>query len=110
MELRYEAMPDDRNLRAILYGPLVLAGGLGNAGLTTALEIGPGGPNLKKYPPPAIPAFQAGNKQVSEWIRPHDQPLTFRTEGQATNVTLAPFYRMSGQRYSIYWRITDREL
>jgi DUF1680 family protein len=110
MALHYEAMPDDHNLRAILYGPLVLAGGLGSTGVSTALEIGPGGPNLKKYPPPAIPAFETGKKQLSQWIRAGDGPLTFRTEGQATNVTLAPFYRVSGQRYSVYWRITDKEL
>jgi hypothetical protein len=104
--LRYESMPDDRSLRAILYGPLLLAGELGSAGLTPELEIGPEGPNLKKYPAPPIPSFRA-NKQVSEWIQPGDGPLTFRTQGQTQNVTFRPFYRVSEQRYSIYWHITD---
>jgi hypothetical protein len=106
MELRYESMPDDRSLRAILYGPLLLAGELGSAGLTPELEIGQEGPNLKKYPAPPIPSFRA-NKQVSEWIQPGDGPLTFRTQGQTQNVTFRPFYRVSEQRYSIYWHITD---
>jgi hypothetical protein len=104
MELRYEAMPDDRSLRAILYGPLLLAGELGSAGLRPELEIGPEGPNLKKYPPTSIPAFRTGSKQISEWIRPGDEPLTFRAEGQQASVTFRPFYRVSGQRYSIYFR------
>ncbi len=36
MHLRMESMPDEPGTQAYLYGPLVLAGDLGNDGLTVA--------------------------------------------------------------------------
>ena len=101
MDLRYEAMPDDPNLRAVLYGPLVLAGGLGREGLTEAMQIGPGGPEMSKKTPPHIPQFHAAGKQAAQWIKQEDT-LRFR----ADNVALRPFYQVSGERYSVYWRLT----
>ena len=41
MHLHVEAMPDDPHMQAFLYGPLVLAGDLGNEGLTEAHIFGP---------------------------------------------------------------------
>ena len=106
MRLHVESMPDDRSLQAILYGPLVLAGKLGDEGLTSDLVIGPEGPDLKKHPPAAPPSFRAKSNDPSTWIQTAGSPLTFVTSGQRTDVTLAPFYRVSGQRYSIYWNVT----
>jgi DUF1680 family protein len=106
MALRYEAMPDDVNLRAILYGPLVLAGGLGNDGITSAEVMGPEGPAMKKHPGPPIPEFSA-NKRLADWLHATDKPLTFVTVGQTSEVTFRPLHRTSGQRYSIYWRINQ---
>jgi len=106
MQLHMESMPDDHRMQAILYGPLVLAGELGSAGLTQDLIIGHEGPDLKKHPPAALPAFRTRGNEPGAWIRPTSQPLTFRTTGQAADVTLAPFYKVSGQRYSIYWNVT----
>ena len=41
MHLHVEAMPDEPRTQAFLYGPLVLAGDLGNDGLTEAHIVGP---------------------------------------------------------------------
>jgi len=47
--------------------------------------------------------------QPSAWIKPvAGRPLTFRTSGQAQDVTLVPFYRLFNQRYAVYWRIAPR--
>src|SRR5262249_34906197 len=46
MSLRIEAMPDDPRVIAILYGPIVLAGDLGNEGIDKALRYGPSAPPL----------------------------------------------------------------
>jgi hypothetical protein len=44
---------------------------------------------------------------VEAWIKPAgDAPLTFRTSGQQQDVTLVPFHRLFGERYSIYWRVS----
>jgi DUF1680 family protein len=110
MALRLEAMPDDESLRAILFGPLVLAGSLGDAGIKEDLVIGPAGAELKKHPGPKIPEFAVGTRPPAEWLRAADKPLTFVTQGQAIQgqtgpVTFAPLHRTTGQRYSIYWRM-----
>jgi hypothetical protein len=107
MALRYEAMPDDEGLRAIMFGPLVLAGGLGNEGITEEMVMGPSGPDMKKHPAPRIPDFVVKEKTPSDWLRPHNKPLTFIASGQSTNVTFAPLHRTSGQRYAIYWRMSQ---
>jgi DUF1680 family protein len=103
MSLRFEAMPDDRNLRAVLYGPLVLAGGLGKHGLTDDLTVGPLGADLRKHPAEKIPELTLGTKALTEWMRKGDAPLTFEAEG----VTFRPLHRTSGQRYAIYWRVSQ---
>jgi DUF1680 family protein len=106
MELRYESMADDHFLRAILYGPLVLAGKLGKEGLSQEMQLGPMGPEIKKAPAIKIPEFEAGKKRLDEWIKPGDRPMKFETSGQKANVSLEPFYKVSGERYSLYWKVS----
>ncbi len=107
MRLRVERLPDRPDVGAILYGPIVLAGELGGAeGLTPEKVNGPYGP---KGDPVAAPAFEGKNEVPPEnWIKPvAGKPLTFRTadSGRPADVTLVPFYRLFGQRYSIYWEL-----
>ena len=106
MALHSERMPDDHSLRALLYGPLVLAGDLGGEGLTNDLRIGPEGPQLKKAPPITIPQFSAAQKRLDDWIKPGKQPLTFQTTGQEKDVALQPFFRLRDLRYSLYWKVS----
>jgi len=106
MRLRTESMPDDSGLQAILYGPLVLAGKLGNEGVTDATVIGKMGPTPHKDPID-VPSFNASGRDAAAWIKPSgDAPLTFRTAGQQQDVTLVPFHRVFGERYSVYWRVS----
>jgi len=106
MALRYESMADDHSQRAILYGPLVLAGKLGKDGLNQELQLGPMGPEIKKIPAIKIPAFEAGEKRLEDWIKPGDRPLTFQTSGQKADVKLEPFYKVTGEKYSLYWKVS----
>lgn len=106
MSLRYESMPDDENLRAILYGPIVLAGGLGQEELPANMVIGPEGPPMKKAPAVPIPSFAAGNRPPSEWLTASG-PMSFQASAEGGGaVQFVPFYQLTGQRYSVYWRIT----
>jgi hypothetical protein len=68
MGLHSEMMADDHTMRAVLYGPLVLAGRLGRDGLRKDLQVGPEGPELKKAPGLAVPEFIANGKRLDEWI------------------------------------------
>ena len=105
MRLRVEAMPDEPETQAFLYGPLVLAGDLGGEGLTEDLLTGRNAP-LQQAMNLAIPSFRAAKPDPSSWIRPADNPLSFRTTGQTKDLALEPLNRIFGKRYSVYWRVT----
>jgi hypothetical protein len=105
MVLRTEAMPDDPNRVAVLYGPVVLAGDLGPvhpdaAGATAdAAE-------------PAVPVFVTGGRPVGEWVEPvAGEALAFRTAGvgRPADVTLRPLYTFHDRRYAVYWDVFTPE-
>jgi hypothetical protein len=108
MQLHIESMPDDPSVQAILYGPLVLAGDLGAEGLTEQLITGPSGPRVQALPI-EVPTFRAGPSghpaDPASWIKFGDKPLTFRTTGQAKDVTLVPLNSIFDKRYSVYWEV-----
>jgi DUF1680 family protein len=105
MTLHVDATPDDASVQAVMYGPLVLAGKLGSQGLTEQmmyLGYDPG-PRVKPSPLPEINNPSSGELA---WVEPvHDSPLTFRTAGQSASTTLVPFYKLSGERYAVYWKV-----
>lgn len=122
MELSVEATPDDPVMQAFRYGPLVLAGDLGNEGLTEAHISGPnlrvGAPEIEQMgsplgpsnrtppaPPLDIPAFRAPGPDPSSWIKPADGPLAFRTTGQRKDATLVPLNSLFDRRYAVYWQV-----
>jgi DUF1680 family protein len=110
MGLHVCAMPDDPTVQAFMYGPLVLAGRLGTAGLTPdTLRAAPTRPRaIPEYrsEPVAVAPLKAGGDDPSSWIKPvAGKPLEFRTTGQERDVTLVPFNRVLDERYGIYWRL-----
>jgi DUF1680 family protein len=110
MRVRTEWLPRSQEWIAVLWGPVVLAGQLGNEGLedvdfsnTHSYAAG------KPLPEDKFPAFVGSAEDVLAKVKPvQGQPLAFRTDGLAVpkDVTLAPFYRVHKQRYAIYWRLT----
>jgi uncharacterized protein len=111
MELRLDRLPDRPSVAAILYGPIVLAGELGGAeGLTEDKVYGKYGPEGDAVP---VPTFEGKNDSpLAEWIKPvAGKPMTFQTvgAGKPKDVTLVPFYRLFGQRYSVYWELAKPE-
>ncbi|MBZ5584129.1 MAG: glycoside hydrolase family 127 protein, partial [Acidobacteriia bacterium] len=95
MELSIEAMPDEPQTQAVLYGPLVLAGDLGGEALTEQMIIGPNAPRVGR-PRPGGPPSQLPPLEIPrlEAVKPGDDPLTFRTG----NVTLRPLNRIFDKR------------
>ena len=88
MALHTEAMPDDADRIAVLYGPIVLAG------------------KLTPEQAETIPAFVESDKTLSDWIKPVDgKPLTFRTEGAAkpADVTLIPYFQAHHGPATVYF-------
>ncbi|MBV9443162.1 MAG: hypothetical protein JO217_10735, partial [Acidobacteriaceae bacterium] len=99
-----ERMPDDEHVQAGLDGPIVLAGDLGDGGLTPDLITSPNAPQLRRLPI-NVPTFRARSDEPAWWIKPGDRPLAFRTTDQQTNVTLVPLNSVSGTRHSVYWQV-----
>ncbi len=97
--LRVEALPDNPNRAAILWGPLVLAGKLDEAGN----EHRPGShvEDLR-----SIPVLVAAGRPVDQWLKPvASQPGVFHTVGVGRDreVEMLPFYQLHRQRYAAYW-------
>jgi DUF1680 family protein len=107
MGLHAAPMPDDPKLQAFLYGPLVLAGRLGNDGLSAEAQSSDLKQQVKSHfvrgNPAPVPEMKAA-KEPGGWIRPTDDPLTFRTQGQSPDVTMVPLNRIFGERYAVYWK------
>jgi uncharacterized protein len=106
MRLGVEQMPDDPRTQAFMYGPLVLAGDLGSEGLTENLITGSNVPQVRKLPGIDIPALRAGSADPASWIKPGDDPQTFRTTGQQKDVTLVPINKIFDKRYNVYWQVS----
>lgn len=106
MGLRVEAMPDNPNRIAILYGPIVLAGRLGTEGMPDGGAYADSDTRYIEEPAPDVPVFVADATRVTDWVKPlAGSPLTFHTvgAGRPADVVLEPFWRVNHERYSIYW-------
>jgi len=111
MHLYAAPMLDDPTLQAVMYGPLVLAGRLGSAGLTTAtLRAPPTQP--RKVPeytaePIAAPPIIAPGDDPASWLVPvPGRALEFTTRGQRETLAVSPLSRIFDERYVVYWRVT----
>ena len=90
--LRLEPVPDNPQVTAIMWGPLVLAA---------------------DFTYPVIPVFVAAGRPVSEWIEAvPDSPGRFRVKdvgrdslgtGVGVDVDLLPFYRLHRRTYAVYF-------
>jgi len=96
--IRKEALPDNPNRFAIMWGPLVLAG-----------DLGPEQPEQyvrRNADQEHAPAFVSASQSVDTFLKPvPGKPGTFVTSnvGLATNITFMPFYQLPRRRYAIYW-------
>jgi uncharacterized protein len=115
MRLHLQTIPDDTNLGAILYGPVVLAGELGTEEMDTVWIYSEDKVLHEGFPKIAVPELLAGDRSALEkWIQPSGDAgttLTFRTvnAGRPGDVTLSPFYRLFDQRYCVYWRLNGAQ-
>jgi len=114
MKLWLCPMPDDPNLAAVMFGPLVLAGQLGEVDVPQELTYTTD--NWFEFPEERIveaPVLVTTQRDPAVWIEPvrtaGGRPLRFRTKGAGRphDVTLAPYHELFGQHYAVYWRITD---
>lgn len=87
-----QSMPDNPNRRAVFYGPVLLAGVLGD----------------KEPEPSEIPVFVTSQQDINQWIQPvATDSLAFATNGVGTpkEVALIPFNQTRNEYYTVYWDV-----
>jgi len=110
LRLHAAPLPDDATMLAVMYGPLVLAGRLGNAGLTGGkLRAPPTRPRtVPEYPaePLPVPTITARSSDPASWLTPvPGRALEFRTGAAGEPLTLVPLNRIFDERYVVYWKL-----
>ncbi|MDR3688011.1 MAG: glycoside hydrolase family 127 protein [Fimbriimonas sp.] len=90
MRLHSQPMPDDPNLQAVMFGPIVLAGVM-EKDAPIAEDVNTG-------------YLKVALQDPSSWLKPvSGKALTFQTVGIARPVTFIPLYDIIDQRFGVYW-------
>lgn len=91
--LRTEAMPDNPNRVAVLYGPLVLAGDLGVVEDAAAEQ------------PELVPTLIREEMAPETWLEPSGGANSFRLKEGVSDrdLILRPLYALYDRRYTVYW-------
>ncbi|MGD0735349.1 MAG: glycoside hydrolase family 127 protein [Terracidiphilus sp.] len=124
LTLHIDQAPDDKQVQAAMYGPVVLAVRQGFEGLTNSMIYGDSGPSGADdgYPMPTVNLhFNGRHRQNPEstpvpvpsaedliWYEQKEgserYPLQFRTRGHGPIHTLIPLNQIMDERYSVYVR------
>jgi uncharacterized protein len=92
MHLYTEALPDNPNRVALLYGPIVLAGDLGKKDPSQDIH--------------GVPVLLTSDHKVNDWVHCVSRDkLVFQTKGvgKPFDITLRPFFSLYDHYYSVYW-------
>ncbi|HEY6244118.1 MAG TPA: beta-L-arabinofuranosidase domain-containing protein [Pyrinomonadaceae bacterium] len=95
--LRIEGLPDNKNIAALMWGPLVLAADLG--------------PERRGGPAELVPSFVTSGKPIDEWLQPvsdrlgifHSVNVGRTTDDKEKELQFVPFYRLHRRLYAIYF-------
>ena len=109
MALSVDQLPRSEHFAALRYGPLVLAGKLGRAGMSDDDFRCQTASKDKVQAWSDTPVLLAASpEEIVAKIEPvPGRPLEFRTRGLArpADVTLAPFADVHDERYTVYWPV-----
>lgn len=108
MSLHLSEANDNKDVAAIMYGPLVLAGTMGTEGINSVFS------NPEEYndyytfdykvPASLVTSLALGDRKLNSRIKPLEgQKLTFKTS--AEGITLKPIHQIHRERYVVYWKL-----
>jgi len=103
-QLHKEALPDNPDRVALMWGPLVLAGDLGPEERR--------GRGRRAGGAEGTPVFVAADRPVADWVKMTAKDSgEFHTSGvgEPNDVRLVPFYRLPRRTYEIYWDLYTPE-
>lgn len=106
-KLRLVDLPDDLNVSAVFYGPILLAADLGEVGQEdTGYQMAQS--EIKNpAPDPYFPSLKGSRKALDSWIEKTGNTLNFGTKGLDKNYNFKPFYDIHHRRYNVYWKTGD---
>ena len=108
--LRLERAKDTPSMVSVFYGPVLLAGRLGNDGMPRDFADKDA---YLKLPPAPVPAIVNASANPADWLTLADaSTLTFKAHdaGPASGLVFQPLYAVHHERYSVYWELTDTAL
>ncbi len=109
MSLHLVATNDNPNMAAVVYGPIVLAGNMGNEGIKAPAPFAKDQLDYRNLAVPGniISTLNINGRKLNEWLIPvSGKPLVFKTAGVTSReITMIPYYQISKQRYVIYWNL-----
>jgi hypothetical protein len=110
MTLRFQPLPGSPTHVAFLYGPILLAGQLGNRGIAPGSDLivnerTYGDMLNEKIDIPALTTDPAATLAALHRKGPAGSPLAFSTDATtAGRIRLLPYHRTAHERYLIYWQ------
>jgi hypothetical protein len=108
MHAAVEHAPAAPDIVAFTYGPLVLAGALGQEGLAPGSDIVVNERKYGSYNDGAFtpPTLRGEAEALRGSIRPSDRPLEFTiSSAEGRPVRLIPYHRIAHERYATYWQL-----
>lgn len=112
MVLGVERAPAAPDVVAFTYGPLVLAGALGRAGLAPGADIVVNERDYGRYNdmPFEVPVLAGDPQALVAAIRPGAAPLEFLLPAaDGRPVRLIPYHRIAHERYATYWKLAPAQ-
>ncbi len=105
LTVRSEALPGAGNVQAFVYGPLVLAGDLGEVKQEGVPYTGEQW-EFANRPTAGVPILVTSAKDEPKVTRAKQTDLVFRVQAaQNETVTLRPFSELPYQYYTVYWNV-----
>ena len=114
MSLRLEELANTPEQKAILFGPIVLAGDLGREGLNAINDVTTSQVQFSNAVTPPAPVFVGTQRDILNSIRRvpgrelrFQARMTDSASGQERTVPMLPFSRAHHTRYGVYWNSFD---
>jgi uncharacterized protein len=110
MKLEFIPTPDNPNVAAIAYGPILLAGEVGADGLTETTPYVKDQNDLNNFfiPSDLRDELDLNGQNDFSWLKPlQAEPLAFKSAPEVTKkeIIFRPYYSLTQQRYVVYWQI-----
>lgn len=112
MSLRLEPTPDNPQVAAVMYGPLVLAGEMGTEGMIKPAPFSNPALHNDYYtydyhvPQNLVHTLNISNTKINDCLKPvKGEALTFKTVNIGNAITMMPYYNLHRQRYVVYWNL-----